>query len=61
MECDYPQLVIQFHDLWVRELMLDWELGPNWVRTSESTLIQSLELNHKVEYRVHIHNQVQFL
>jgi len=29
--------------------MLDREFGPNRVRIPETTLIQNLELNHKIE------------
>ena len=41
--------------------MLDREYGPDWVRIQESTLIQNLKLNHKIEVQVHIRVQVQFI
>ena len=58
-KCDYPKEVVQFQNLWIQESMLAREMGPNWVRVSELTLIRNLKLNHKIEERVHIHVQVQ--
>ena len=37
-----------------------WELGLNLEWIPELTMIQNLELNHKIEDRVHIHVQIQF-
>ena len=60
MECGYQRSVVQFQALWVKESVLAREMGPNRVRTPESTLTQKLKLNHTVVDRVHIHNKVQF-
>jgi len=36
MEYDFPKLMVRVQVLWVRELMLVQEGGPNWVRIEES-------------------------
>ena len=49
-----------FQALWVHESMLARKLDPNRIRIPESTIIQNLDLNHKIKDRGHIHVQVQY-